>query len=62
VSQRPHTAMEMTYGATRAIERLTLATDAIKATIMHEVHDREARAAALAHVTRALGIAVQGVA
>jgi len=36
--------MEMTYGATRAIERLTLATDAIKATIMHEVHDREARA------------------
>jgi hypothetical protein len=54
--------MELTYGATRAIERLTLAADTIRGTIIHEVSDREARAAALALVSKALSIAAEGIA
>ncbi|MGD0432446.1 MAG: hypothetical protein ABSA58_15290 [Acetobacteraceae bacterium] len=60
--QRQHSSMETTYGAMRAIERLTLAADTIRGTIMHEVTDRDARAAALALVSQALGVAVQGIA
>ena len=62
MSQRPRSAMELTYGATRAIERLTLAADTIRGTIIHEVSDREARAAALALVSKALSIAAEGIA
>jgi hypothetical protein len=60
--QRQRSTMEITYGATRAIERLTLAADSIRGTIIHEVTDRDARAAALALVSQALGVAVQGIA
>jgi hypothetical protein len=55
--QRP---VELTYGATRAIQRLTGATDAIRSVIMHEVPDRQARSAALALIANALGVAVRG--
>jgi hypothetical protein len=62
VSQRPQSAVELTYGASRAIERLTLAADTIRGTIIHEVTDRQARAQALALISQAVGVAVQGIA
>jgi hypothetical protein len=58
---RLHGPEERTYGATRAIERLTAASDAIRGVIMHEVPDQEARGAALHLVAKALDVAVQGV-
>jgi len=62
MSQRLRSTMELTYGATRAIERLTLAADTIRGAILHEVTDRDARDAALALVSQVLGVAIQGVA
>jgi hypothetical protein len=59
---RTHGPADLTYGATRSIDRLTAATDAIRCVIMHEVPDREARSAALALVGEALDVAVHGVA
>ncbi len=52
---------EPTYGERRAIEHLTAAADTLRGVIMHDVSDRDAQAAALALVTKALGAAVQGV-
>jgi hypothetical protein len=52
---------ELTYGAARAIDRLTAATDEIRGVIMHEVPDLEARSSALALIGKALGVAVNGV-
>ena len=62
MSQRQQSTREVTYGATRAIERLTLAADTIRGVILHEVTDRDARSAALGLVSKALNVAVQGVA
>jgi hypothetical protein len=59
---RLHGPAALTYGATRAIDRLTAATDAVRSVIMHEVPDRQARSAALALVGEALDLAVHGVA
>ncbi len=58
--QRP---VELTYGATRAIERLTEASDAIRSVIMHsEVPDRQGTlGGALAGIAQALGVAARGV-
>jgi hypothetical protein len=53
---------EPTYGERRAIEHLTAAADTMRGAILHGVTDRDARTAALALVTKALGAAVQGVA
>jgi hypothetical protein len=61
MAQRSRGPVELTYGATRAIDRLTAATDEMRSIIMHEVPDRDARSAALALVARALGVAVHGV-
>jgi hypothetical protein len=62
MTHRLHAPVELTYGATRSIDRLTAATDEIRGVIMHEVPDLEARSAALALVGKALGVAVHGVA
>lgn len=62
MTHRLHGSIELTYGASRAIERLNAATDAIRSVIIHDVPDREARSAALALVANALCVAVQGVA
>jgi hypothetical protein len=59
---RLHGPADLTYGATRSIDRLTAATDAMRSVIMHEVSDREARTAALSLVGEALDMAVHGVA
>ena len=53
---------EPTYGEMRSIEHLTAAADTMRGAIMHGVTDRDARTAALARVTGALGAAVRGVA
>jgi hypothetical protein len=53
---------ELTYGATRSIDRLTAAADAMRSVIMHEVPDQEARLAALSLVGEGLDTAVHGVA
>jgi hypothetical protein len=53
---------DLTYGATRSIDRLNAATDAMRSVIMHEVPDQEACSAALSLVGKALGVAVHGVA
>jgi hypothetical protein len=59
---RLHGPAELTYGASRSIDRLTAATDAMRSVIMHEVPDQEARSVALSLVGKALGAAVHGVA
>jgi hypothetical protein len=53
---------EPTYGDRRAIDRLTLAADAMCSMILHDVLDRDAKSAALALLDKALNAAVQGVA
>ena len=50
-----------TYGGTRSVERLVDAIETVRATIMREVADREARSEALALVSHALTVACQGV-
>jgi hypothetical protein len=55
-----HSALE-TYGGTRSVERLVDAIETVRGTIMREVHDRDARAQSLELVSRALGVACQGV-
>jgi hypothetical protein len=50
-----------TYGGTRSVERLVDAVETVRGTIMREVADREARSQALALMSRALGVACQGV-
>jgi len=59
---RLHGPAELTYGATRSIDRLTAATEAMRSVIMHEVPEPEARSAALSLVGNALSVAVHGVA
>ena len=62
MTRRLYGPAELTYGATRSIDRLTAATEAMRSVIMHEVQDREARSAALSLVGEALDMAVHGVA
>jgi hypothetical protein len=61
MSYRSRNSDEPTYGEMRAIEHLTAAAETMRCVIMHDVSDREARAAALAMISKALGTAVQGV-
>jgi hypothetical protein len=62
MAHRLHGHAELSYGAARAVDRLTAATDEMRGVIMHEVPDLEARLAALSLVAQALGVAVHGVA
>ncbi len=62
MSHQIHRPVELTYGATRAIDRLTAAAEALRGVIMREVTDPEARSAALGLVASALAVAVRGVA
>ena len=52
---------EVTYGATRSMERLVDAVEAVKSVILREVVDQSARTRAIALVGQALGVAVEGV-
>lgn len=62
MAQWRHHSDEPTFGDRRAIDRLTLAADAMSSIILHDVIDRNAQSAALALLQKALGTAVQGVA
>ena len=50
-----------TYGGTRSVERLVDAFATVRGAILREVADREARAEALALISRALDVACHGV-
>jgi hypothetical protein len=61
MTPRLHGPIELTYGATHSIDRLTGATDEIRRVIMNEVPDRDACSAALTLVAKALCVAVHAV-
>ena len=61
MAERLRQADELTYAETRTIEHLTAVADTMRGAIIQAVAGRDARMAALALVTEALGAAVRGI-